>query len=216
MHELIKDACLPRQLRHDVFVRGARRLSSAERDAAVAAFTLHPLVHPTELDDEIQVPAGTAEISATLKMMLEAALQGPVRVADLLDRYPGRSSPCELVGVLVGSGQGAITAGPEARQPAPADRLNRALAARVSSVAGKPVIGALPSARLGTGYVAPRLLQYIVGRMLAGETEAEAGQWIDRLSHDLTTEQRVELSGLVDRALTQRVPLLRSLGIVPP
>jgi len=35
LRELIKDVCVERTLRHDVFVRGARRISSAARDAAL-------------------------------------------------------------------------------------------------------------------------------------------------------------------------------------
>ncbi len=35
MQELIKDICLPRSLRHDIFVRGARRITLSERAAAL-------------------------------------------------------------------------------------------------------------------------------------------------------------------------------------
>ena len=40
MRELVKDMCLDRALRQDVFVRGARRLSPLERDAALGELTL--------------------------------------------------------------------------------------------------------------------------------------------------------------------------------
>jgi hypothetical protein len=40
MRELVKDMCLPRGLRHDVFVRGPRRLAAGERDAALAEAVL--------------------------------------------------------------------------------------------------------------------------------------------------------------------------------
>jgi hypothetical protein len=39
LRELIKDMCLPRQLRHDVYVRGARRYND-ERDAAMTRLTV--------------------------------------------------------------------------------------------------------------------------------------------------------------------------------
>ena len=35
LRELVKDMCLDRSLRHDVFVRGARRMNPAARDAAL-------------------------------------------------------------------------------------------------------------------------------------------------------------------------------------
>ena len=57
MRELIKDTCLPRQLRHDVFVRGARRIRNDERDAALARLTVVPVVSPGELQTQIRVPA---------------------------------------------------------------------------------------------------------------------------------------------------------------
>ena len=43
MRELVKDTCLPRQFRHDVFVRGARRMSNDERDTALSRLTVVPL-----------------------------------------------------------------------------------------------------------------------------------------------------------------------------
>ena len=145
MRELIKDLCLPRQLRHDVYVRGARRLSNAARDAAIGQLTIAPVVTPAERLTSIQVPAGLAEMSATLQDMIEASLRGPATIADVLARAPGRSSPAELAGVLVGSLQGQILARPGAAQPASANRLNRCLGARVRSLADPVVSGGLAS-----------------------------------------------------------------------
>ncbi|WP_204271032.1 hypothetical protein, partial [Escherichia coli] len=68
--------CQPRQLRHDVFVRGARRLSDQERDVVIGGLTLSPLVSPGELQTKLQVPAGVAEMAGPLKDMMEMAMQG--------------------------------------------------------------------------------------------------------------------------------------------
>ena len=54
LRELIKDMCLPRQLRHDVFVRGARRVHNEARDAALSRLTVVPIVSPGELQTKIR------------------------------------------------------------------------------------------------------------------------------------------------------------------
>ena len=118
MRELIKDTCLPRQLRHDVFVRGARRIRNDERDAALARLTVVPVVSPGELQTQIRVPAGLAEVGEPLKRMMAAAMRGPTTIGDLLALEQGRSNPAELVSMLVGSHQCQIvtqTAGRAAR-----------------------------------------------------------------------------------------------------
>lgn len=216
MRELIKDMCLPRQLRHDVFVRGARRLSNAGRDAAIGQLTIAPLVSPAELVTSIPMPAGLAEMSETLKDMMAASLQGPATIADLLARAPGRSSPAELAGALVGSQQGQILARPGAAQPASADRLNRYLGARVTSLAGAVVSGALASGQLGTGLMTAPVVQFIAARLLGGEREDAAETWIETLRADLPPDRHETVRSVVRTTIEQRIPLLRQLGIVPP
>src|SRR6185503_1295223 len=84
LRELIKDMCLPRQLRHDVFVRGARRIHNEARDAALSRLTVVPVVSPAELQTKIRVPAGMAEVGDKLKNMMAAALRGPATIGDLM------------------------------------------------------------------------------------------------------------------------------------
>ncbi|HXT81688.1 MAG TPA: class I SAM-dependent methyltransferase, partial [Acetobacteraceae bacterium] len=63
VRELVKDTCLERQLRHDLFVRGARRLTAAQRDEALMDVTICTTVSPNDMPDRIEVPAGTAELN---------------------------------------------------------------------------------------------------------------------------------------------------------
>ena len=49
MQELIKDMCISRYLRHDVFVRGARRINLTERAAALMEVSLTLAKLPDEL-----------------------------------------------------------------------------------------------------------------------------------------------------------------------
>jgi hypothetical protein len=215
MRELIKDTCLQRQLRHDVYVRGARRLLATERDAAIARLTLAPLVGADELRTALQVPAGTAEVSDSLKDMMAAALRGPATVGQALALDPGRSNPAELACVLVGSHQAQIVTRPGGAQPDGAHRLNRVLGERVRSVAGNAASAGLASSQLGTGLPVSKLLQFIAARLLSGDQESDAEAWIETLSADVVPEKHDTLRSMVSTAVERRVPLLRQLGIVP-
>ena len=215
MRELIKDTCFPRQLRHDVFMRGARRLRSDERDARLARLTVIPVVSPGELQTTLHVPAGKAEMSAPLKKMMAAAMRGPATIAELLALEPGRSTPPELIGVLVGSNQCQVALRSDGPQPDSADRLNRALAARVESIAEAKTSSGLASSRLGGGLPAPHLVQFIAGRLLSGEREDRIDAWIEKLSADILPEKHDKVREVVSIAVEQRVPVLRQLRIVP-
>jgi len=214
LRELIKDMCLPRQLRHDLFVRGARHLYNEERDAALSRLTVVPIVCPDELQTKIRVPAGMAEVGDTMKDMMVAAMRGPATVGDLL-ALGGGKNPAELVSVLVGSHQCQIAVRPDGEQPESANRLNRVFGSRVHSIVDAKTPGGLASCRLGTGLTSPPLLQFIAARLLSGEREDNAGAWIKALSADVVPEKHGAVRDVVHTAIEQRLPILRQLGIVP-
>jgi Predicted methyltransferase regulatory domain/Methyltransferase domain len=215
MRELIKDTCIERQLRHDVFVRGARRLRNEERDAAIRRLTVVPLITAGELQTEIRVPAGRADIGGPLKSMMAAAMRGPATIGELLALEPGRSNPTELVSLLVGSHQCQIATRPDGAQPESANRLNRVFGARISSIVEPRTPGGLASGRLGTGFSTPPLVQFIANRLLNGEREDNAKAWIEALSADVVPEKHDTVRSVVHAAIEQRVPVLRQLQIVP-
>ena len=215
MRELIKDTCLSRQLRHDVFVRGARRIRNDERDAAIARLTVLPVVAPDELQTQIRVPAGMAEVGDPLKSMMAAAMRGPATIGELLAVDRGKSNPPELISMLVGSNQCQIAMRPDGVQPDSANRLNRVLGARVSSIAEPKTFVGLASGRLGTGLSAAPLVQFIAARLLSGEREDNADAWIETLSADIVPEKHGKVRSVVHAAIEQRVPILRQLQIVP-
>ncbi|WP_458096284.1 class I SAM-dependent methyltransferase [Roseomonas sp. WA12] len=215
MRELVMDTCMPRQFRHDVYVRGARRLQAGERDERLSAMTLLPLVSPQELQTSLAVPAGNAEVGDALKTLMAEVMQGPTTVGALMARHPGVSNPAEIVAVLVGSGQAGIGAATVASQASSADRLNRHLGGRVRSLVGHRGSAALACSVLGTGFISPKLIQFIAARLLAGEREDAAESWATRLSAGMDEAGQREVRELVTRAIDTRLPLLRSLGIVP-
>jgi len=214
LRELIKDMCLPRQLRHDVFVRGARRMYNEQRDAALSRLTVVPIVSAAELRTEIRVPAGMAEVGDALKKMMVAAMRGPATIGDLM-ALGGGSNPAELVSVLVGSHQCQVAVQSGAEQPQSANRLNRVFGSRVQSIVEAKTSGGLASSRLGTGLTSPPLLQFIAARLLDGEREDNADAWIKELSADVVPEKRDTVRDVVHTAIDQRLPILRQLGIVP-
>ena len=214
MHELIKDMCLQRGLRHDIYVRGARRLTVEQREAALGRVTLIPVVAPDELRTTLDVPAGKAEMSDSLKKLMASALSGPATVGDLLAREPGHSSAAELASVMVGSHQCQPAMWPDFEQPQAAHRLNRVLAGRITSVVdGRG--SALACARLGTGFNVPTVLQFIAGRLLNGEGEKDVDAWMAAIGADIRPDKLDTVRKVIHTALEQRVPLLRQLQIVP-
>jgi SAM-dependent methyltransferase len=153
LRELAKDLCLRRGLRHDVYVRGPRRIGSVARNAALKDLHLTLARRPEDFVYEVDFPAGHASLERSFyEPVVDALGQGPRRVGDLLS-LPGlagkRDNPAELVGMLVGTSQAAIVARPDAGTGEAAGRLNDLIAMRV--LHGDPPHGALASVRLGSG-----------------------------------------------------------------
>jgi hypothetical protein len=214
MQELIKDICLQRGLRHDIYVRGARRVGVQQREAAISRLTLVPTVSYNELETTLDVPAGKAEMSEPLKKLMGAALQGPTTVGELLACEPGRSSAAELASVMIGSHQCQPSMWPESGQPEGADRLNRVLSGRVTSVIDRRG-SALACGKLGTGLGASSLVMFIAHRLMNGESEKDAEAWLTAVSADIRPDKMDTVRKVIHTALEQRVPLLRRLQIVP-
>lgn len=214
MRELIKDICSQRALRHDIYVRGARRLRNAERDAAIERLTITPGIIPSELQTTLKVPGGTAEMSEPLKALMAAAMEGPTTIGALRARDPAHSNPSELLSVLVGTNQCQIAPYIGVAQPASANRLNRVLGDRIKNIVDARNSG-LACAPLSTGFTAPPLLQFIAARLLAGESTDNAAAWIETLRADAQSDMHAKIGEVVQIAIDQHVPLLRRLQIVP-
>lgn len=214
MRELIKDMCLQRHLRHDIYVRGARRLRNAERDAALERVTITPVISPSELQTTLHVPSGTAEMSPALKALMEAAMRGPTTIGALRALDPAHSNPAELVSVLVGSHQCQLAPYHGTAQPDSAHRLNRVLGGRITSVVEARSSG-LACAPLSTGLTVPPLLQFITARLLDGESVDNAPRWIEMLCGDVLPEKHDKIREVVHLAIEQRIPVLKQLQIIP-
>jgi SAM-dependent methyltransferase len=214
MRELVKDLCNPRSLRHDVFVRGPRRISNAERDAALRELTLTLKLRPEEFVFEALLPAGKVNLEPGFYRPVVAALgQAPMRVAELLalpELEGHRNNPAELVGMLLGTGQATILARPGVPAQETARRFNHA-AARAVLRSGRTEGGsAMASVRLGAG-LACLPVEHLVLDMLFEQADSDPVGWA--LAAGMTAESATQFRGVSDTFMERRLPLWRMAGV---
>ena len=210
----IKDTVPARAaLRHDVFVRGPRRISNAERDAALRALTLTLTVQPDEFIYEATLPAGQASLGKSFYGPVVAALaRAPMRVSDLLalpDLDGSRDNPAELVGMLIGTGQASVVARAGAPPEAAARRLNHANALAVLRTGRTEGGSAIASFRLGAG-LACLPVELLVLDMLAEQGEADPAGWARRAG--MADDSAQQFGGVSKTLIEQRLPLWRLAG----
>jgi SAM-dependent methyltransferase len=216
VRELIKDHCIDRLLRHDVFVRGARRISPQQRDAALMDLSLCLSIRPKEMPLEAEMPAGRAELNPNFYRPIVAALaDGPRRVGELLQlpEVEGkRDNPAELVGILVGSELAEQASRPDAPPSAIAQRFTRQAARRLmqSESMGRPV--GVASHRLGTAAPATVLDLVVLDRTFQGEGGIDDLVRFFRDGSTVTDEAR--LRDVLTACIDNRLPRLRSAGVL--
>jgi hypothetical protein len=218
MRELVKDLCLPRSLRQDVFVRGARPLTNAERDHALGEVMLALLCSEAGFSWEIEVPAGKATIERGFFGPLVAALaEGPCLVRDLLalPDLPRRDNPGEVVGMLVGTGQAMPVLAPALVPDARVRRLNQEAARRFAREDSLSTPMALATS--GTGAPLPcRMLDLFVAERLQSEETADPAAWAGSLAAGRPQAEEERLRGVIEGILAERPPFWRRLGALPP
>jgi SAM-dependent methyltransferase len=215
MRELIKDMFLTRCLRQDVFVRGARRLTAAERDAALGEVTLALLQEEAKFSWEFEVPAGHARIEREFFGPVVAALaEAPSRVGELLalPDLPRRGNPGELVGMLVGSHQALPVLGPVAGPADRAARLNQAAAKQFVRPDNLDLGMALATAGAGSPLPCTMLDLFIASRLETGAPDPEG--WARELGVGQSRDEQDRLRAFIDLVLVTRASVWRRLGAV--
>jgi SAM-dependent methyltransferase len=216
VRELIKDHCLDRLLRHDVFVRGARRISPHQRDAALMDLSLGLNIRPKEMPMEAKMPAGRAELNPKFYRPIVAAMaDGPRRVGDLLQlpEVEGkRDNPAELVGILVGAELAEPASRPSAPPSAAAQRLNRVATHRLMQTEpmSRPV--GLASHRLGTAAPATVLDLVVIDRTLEGEGGID--NILRFFSGAITVTDEARLRTVLTACIDDRLPRFRAAGVL--
>lgn len=216
MRELIKDMFLSRCLRQDVFVRGARRLSNIERDAALAEVMLALFCSEAKFSWEFEVPVGKANFERDFFGPIVAALaERPQPVSELLS-LPGlrrRDNPAEVVGMLVGSQQAVPVIGPASDPGASVRGLNRAAAKRFVRPDNLDTVMALAAAGTGTPLPCPMLDLFIADRLYDGAPPDPAA-WAGELAADYP-DQQDRLGAFIEDVIAERAPTWRRLGVLP-
>jgi SAM-dependent methyltransferase len=210
MRELIKDMCIDRALRHDVFVRGARRITPAIRDATLMDVSLGMAIPADELPLEASVPVGKMELSRTFYLPVARAMaDAPKRVRELLnaDGVQGRKdNPAEMVGIMVGLGFAEPAARPGAGPGAAAMRLNQVTLRRMmrTDQINRPVAAA--SLRMGTAIPLTLLELFVSDQMRRGNADAS-------YIADLLGLGAVE-GTTIESVLRTRIPVLQAAGVI--
>lgn len=217
MRELVKDMCLGRGLRSDVFVRGPIRLSPAARDQALGGLRLALLRAPGRVEYEAELPAGTASLEPAFYEPIVTALGvSPRLVRDLLalpDVVGRRDNPAELAGILVGTDQAMPVAAPPGTPDPRAVRFNQAAARRLVRPDNLNRHLALAGAGLGGALPCQVLDLYVSARLLANPTP-DPDAWADELAAGRDPAERERLCAFLQRMIQERVPVWRDLGVL--
>lgn len=214
--ECIKDLCIGRPFRRDVFMRGPRPV---DRDAAldrlvVAANRALPTDHP-----RLDVPLGIAEIDDALYAPIAAALRtGPQSLGRLRTLTPGRApNAAELLAIL--SAGLVLPVLREAGATARCMAFNQALFEATRANGATQGQLALASPMIGGGLPCA-WLELAVATQPEALAEAPpdrgaADAIVARLLGPLGAEESAAASGIVARLLAERPAIWRGLGILP-
>jgi hypothetical protein len=217
-HELVKDLCLVRSLRHDLFVRGAARLGGTDRNAALHEIVLLATVAADEFRYEIEMAEGKASLQREFYGAAMAALgAGPRSVGELLalpETTARRDNPAELPGILVGTGQAVPVLRPEAGLTPTAVALNRIFAGAFGTLAQRGTTLALAASRLGAGLPASAVDLFVHERIQCGEDETSLDAWTTLLGEGLKPSVKDQLRQLLERTFSRRLPIFRAAGVL--
>ncbi len=207
--ELIKDLCLVRSLRHDVFVRGPNRLAGGDLYASLCEITLALTVSPAEFSYAIEMAKGAAELSRDIYVPMIAALaEGPKPVGALIPLARTQAgappNPAEILGILLGGGQAVPVLRPGAALSSQAKALNAMIAAAFGRVERHGARLALASTALGAGFPADAFDLFVQRRMDLGEDAEALEAWVGQYGANLEPDAKERLRGLLARALSRR------------
>lgn len=212
--ELLKDLCLPRSFRADVFVRGARRVDPIDAldSMAVAAVCALP-VHSPVLDTGVSRAALPQAVWDTVRQRLE---HGPCHVADLR-AVPGAGTlhPAELLAMLVGAG----VVQPVFRHAGPAPtasvvRFNQVAASLHASGGSARGHFALASHAAAGGLPADALDLAVVSALAGGAAASDPVALARSLQPLATPDQRAGLATRIAGRVATQMPVWRRWGVL--
>lgn len=234
LRETIKDHCVNRRFRRDVFVRGAQTLSDQQRTQRLRAIRLVLVIPRSAVDLKLKLPVGEGALSPdTYNPVFDALAEEPRSIGELLDLPELRQAKSsidavELAGVLVGTRQAEPVRDATTSDMARARRFNNALSEHI--IRGGTYRGpALASAMIGTA-ISQAPFQIIVCAEVAADPDATAESVADGVLARLNAVGEVLLregksvgddGGLKNTLIAElrtfladRIPLWKSLGIL--
>jgi SAM-dependent methyltransferase len=200
--EFLKDLCLLRPFRRDVFIRGLRRV---DFQSALERLLLAPVLPPPRESPRLGVPVGAAELPQALWEPIAAALaEGPIALGALRRRPAGpHPNAAELLALL-----------------AAALRFNRALFEMTYAQGLTEGQMVLASPALAAGLPCSWLELALAVQPEANlGADARQGPWLEallaRVFPLLDDEGRGPVREMVEQIYAERPPVWRSLGILP-
>lgn len=209
--ELVKDLCMTRPFRRDVFMRGIQR---ADRVSL-----LDPLVVGLQLEDaeapKLGVQVGTAELAPEMAEPIMAALrEGPQTIGRLRSLPPGRKpNAAELVVLLCGKMVCLPMVDPAPGATASAVRFNLTASKRYRGMTGPRLGLAAPGA--GGGLVAGST-ELVIAADVGAHPDDTPEQRAERLSVDPSPESRAKVAATIATALADRLSVWRRFAVVQP
>ncbi|UPY37722.1 class I SAM-dependent methyltransferase [Sediminicoccus sp. KRV36] len=211
--EFMKDLCIGRIFRRDVFVRGLRRTDPL---AALDRIVLGAMRVLGEETPKLQVPVGQAEIGADLWEPIAAALnEGPQSLGRLRSLPVGRSpNPAELVTVLSGTGL-VLPALRDSGPTEPTRRFNRYIAETYAQEGRAGGQFAMASPVLASGLPCLWLELAIAVQPEIGGNELPSPELLARrVLPDLEGEAMATAIRMVTTVLSDRLDIWRRFGII--
>lgn len=211
--EFLKDLCMQRPFRRDVFIRGLRRLDPT---AALDGIVLQATRQLPEESPKLSVPVGVAELPAEIWCHVAAALaQGPQSLGTLRRLAPGRSpNPAELAVLLCAGG---LTL-PILRQNPPDGRaagFNRALYEMTRRTGMTEGQLALASPAAAAGLPCGWLELAVAVELDARDAVPESPETlVRRILPGIEGEEAEGATEMVTRMIEQRLGVWRRFGVV--
>ena len=217
MWELIKDTCLTRGLRSDIFIRGAVRLSEAGRHEALGGLSLGLVVPPSAFSYDMELPVGTVAMNQPFYGSVVSALaDGPMRL-DALAAHPGLAghacNPVEVASLLIGSEQAHFVARPGADIGPAAIRANAMVVRAYVDTANLGAKLAVASARLGSGLRCPAIEAFVIG-CIVQDGKSGPDQWAAALGPNLPDDQGIRLRAIMATLADERGTAWRLAGFL--
>jgi SAM-dependent methyltransferase len=219
MTELFKDVCRPERLRTDVFIRGARRIDAATRDARLYDLTVALQATEAEWRFTFNAGFGKAELAESYYRAIFNRLKaGPARLRELLalPELAGRNqNPAEVAGVGIGTDQLVLVANPGAEMDTACRRLNAAMLKRqLDAGQAEAITFAVPA--IGGGITLPKLEGFLTHELITAPDRTAPEDLADRLGVPRDQAQRDAFAHRLARYFDEDAPLLKHLGLPLP